>query len=70
MALQAPLNVPWLTPLASVKPKCVCNENLRWDVLPSPAAQAQSLERGAGHSQLIFSRSPEETEEVLPTPLA
>ena len=40
------------------------------DVLPSPAAQAQSLERGAGHSQLIFSRSPEETEEVLPTPLA
>lgn len=40
------------------------------DVLFSPATQAHSLEHAGGGSQLIFRRSPEETEKVLPTPLA
>lgn len=39
------------------------------DALFSPATQAHSLEHGDSGSQLIFWRSPEETEKVLPTPL-
>lgn len=30
VCLQVLLNVPWLAPLSSATPKCVCNENRRW----------------------------------------
>lgn len=63
-------NFPWLAPLRSVKPKCVCNENRHRGCLLSPATQAHSLERGGGSGQLVFWRSPEETEKGLPTALA
>lgn len=63
---QALLNVPWLTPSSSARPKCVCDEHLRWGCTVSPAAQAHSLEHGGGRSQLIFWRSPEETRAYCP----